>query len=65
MYVEKLNDYDRGEWEMFSRITAAYYWKDMYFVEKDGTAYSRVSHKSMTRQEAFNEFIKIMLEEDC
>lgn len=61
MYAEKLNDYERGEWEMFSRITSAYYGKEYYFVNKDGTAYSRESHRDMTRQEAFNEFIANLL----
>ena len=62
MNVEKLNDYDRGEWEMFSRITSAWYGKDYYFVEKNGMAYSRLSHQTMTRENAFNEFIETIME---
>jgi hypothetical protein len=52
------NGYDKGEWEMFSLITSAYFGKQYYFLEDNGTVYSRLSHKALaTKQDAYNEFL--------
>ena len=55
---KKLPNYERGEWEMFKCISSAWHGKEYYFLNEDLTVYSRASHKNMTRQEAYNEFIK-------
>ena len=47
-----------GEWDMFELITSAWYGKQCYFKEDNGLAYSRVSHKTMSVQDAINEFMK-------
>ena len=55
--VDESDEYKRGEWEMFERISNAYWLKQMYFLNEDGTVYSRYSCKSMTKDEAFCEFL--------
>lgn len=52
-----LTQYERGEWELFSLITSAWYGKEYYFLNEDGTAYSRSSHETMSREEAIQEFL--------
>lgn len=44
-------------WELFDLITSVYYGKQYYFEEWDGTVYSRLSHKRMTKEEALAEFL--------
>ena len=51
-------DYEDGEWDMFELITTAYYGKQMYFLENNNIAYSRVSNKAMMVGDAVQEFIK-------
>lgn len=48
-----------GEWEMFSLITSTYYGKQYYFLNEDGSVYSRASHSNMSRDEAINEFLDV------
>lgn len=56
--VEPKNDFDRGVWLMFKRITNAYFEKEYYFLGDDGTVYSRLSHQILqSKEEAYNEFI--------
>ena len=50
--------YKNGEWDMFNLISSAYCGKQYYFLESDGRVYSRESHKYMTREEAFQEFLE-------
>lgn len=51
----------QGEWDMFELITSAYFGKQYYFQEEDGTTvYSRQSHKHLTRDEAIQEFLDII-----
>ena len=52
-----MNDYERGRWDMFSDITTAYYWKNWYFLQDDGTVYSRGSGLYMSLEEAYKEFM--------
>ena len=56
-------EYGAGEWDMFKRITAAYYGKEYYFFQDDGTVYSRDSHKDLSRDDAFDEFIERIRDE--
>ena len=60
--VEPKNDFDRGEWSMFKRITNVYFEKEYYFLEKDGTVYSRLSHQTLSDKEtAYDEFCRELL----
>lgn len=51
------NQYEKGRWDMFQTITSVYYGKQCYFLERDGSVYSRVSGKYMTKEEAYEEFL--------
>ena len=53
-----MTEYEKGQWEMFEEITSAIHGKQYYFLEEDGMAWSRYSHKYMTRDEAYAEFYK-------
>lgn len=46
-----------GEWDMFELISSAWYGKQCYFMQDNGIAYSRISHKEMTVDDAIKEFI--------
>ena len=49
--------YELGEWDMFELITSAWYGKQYYFLDQDGYVYSRLSHTSMEKEKAVQEFI--------
>ena len=50
--------FDDGEWFMFDQITSIYYGKQYYFLEPDGTVYSRLSNRMLECKEAaYNEFM--------
>ena len=50
--------FNDGEWSMFEQITSAYYGKQFYFLEPDGTVYSRLSSKTFgCKEDAYKEFI--------
>jgi hypothetical protein len=53
-----LSPYEQGEWDMFNLITSVEYGKQYYFLEKNGMVYSRESHEYMTREQAYEEFLK-------
>ena len=50
--------YERGEWNMFVAISNTYHGKQYYFLQDNGTVYSRDSGGYMSVQEAYDEFIK-------
>lgn len=52
-----MNEYDRGMWDMFVRISSAWHGKTYYFLQDNGTVYSRDSCTYMTVDEAYREFI--------
>lgn len=55
---EAMNDFEQGEWEMFCLITSAWYGKAYYFMEPNGTVYSRASCKYLDdRESAYKEFL--------
>jgi hypothetical protein len=59
--TEPKNEFERGEWLMFKRITNVYFEKEYYFLGDDGTVYSRLSHKILqSKDEAYNEFVLIL-----
>lgn len=44
-------------WELFEFITGVWHGKQCYFLNEDGTVYSRASHKTMSQDEALQEFL--------
>lgn len=57
-----MTDYERGIWDMFEHITSVWYGKQYYFLEENGLVYSRMSRKYLSREEAFDEFIRGVIE---
>ena len=62
MKPENVNAIDQqkiGEWNMFLLLSSAWYGKECYFEQDNytGIIYSRLSGKTMSREEAINEFI--------
>lgn len=58
-----MNDYERGEWDMFVMLSSAWYGKQAYFLQDVdatpfGIVYSRIDHKYMTRPGAYADFAK-------
>lgn len=63
--VEPKNDFERGEWSMFKRMTNFYFEKEYYFLEKNGSVYSRLSHQTLENKEtAYNEFFRHLAVDD-
>lgn len=48
---------DIREWELFSLLSAVWYGKDAYFRQDDGMVYSRISGEYMTFDQAVDEFV--------
>ena len=59
-----MTEYQRGQWDMFERLTSHWYGKQYYFLESNGTVYSRVSNRYMSVNYAYLEFIEAMCD-DC
>ena len=57
MDVGNLDEYEQGSWDMFIRITNAYFGKQYYFMQDNGTVYSRYSGTYVTKEDAIEEFI--------
>lgn len=53
-----LSPYEQGEWDMFSLISSVEFGKQRYFLEKNGMVYDRKSHEYMTREKAYEEYLK-------
>lgn len=51
------DEYNKGQWDMFELITNAYFGKQYYFPQDDGTIYSRYSGTYITREEAVKQFL--------
>lgn len=60
-----MTDYEKGEWDMFELLSGVYFMKQYYFLEDEErkTAYSRLSHKYMTTEDSYTEFINMLTEE--
>ena len=56
------SDYEQEGFEMFLTLSIAFYGRMMYFLQDDGTVFSQISHKYMTKAEAYNEFTKRLRE---
>lgn len=48
---------DSCEWDIFEMLSTAFYGKKYYFLQYDGTIYSRKCDKYLTRNEAILEFM--------
>ena len=55
--TDDISDYVHGEWDMFELTTSVWYGKQAYFLENNGIVYSRVSHKHLTVEQAYSEFL--------
>lgn len=51
------DEYNKGQWDMFELITNAYFGKQYYFPQDDGTIYSRYSGTYITKEEAVKQFL--------
>lgn len=52
------------EWELFSLLSAVWYGKDAYFRQNDGMVYSRISGEDMTFDQAVDEFVYELREDN-
>ena len=52
------SQYEQGVWDMFSLTTSVWYGKECYFLQSDGTVYSRESGKTMSKEDAYDEFLR-------
>ena len=50
------DQYERGAYDVLNVLSAAWHGKQYYFLQNDGTVYSRDSAKSMTVDDAVAEF---------
>lgn len=51
-----MSEYERGEYELLSLLSSAWYGKQYYFAQGSGIIYSRDSGKYMSLDEAISEF---------
>lgn len=63
-YKRRAEAADIRRWEDFSLISAVWYGKDVYFRQDDGMVYSRISGESMTFDQAIDEFVCELREDD-
>lgn len=52
-----MSENERGQWEMFTLLSSAFWGKQYYFMQDNGIVYSRDSGKYMTFSDAVNEFL--------
>lgn len=52
-----MSDYERGRFDMLVTISSVEYGKQCYFLQDDGSVYSRRSCKYMTLEDAVEEFL--------
>jgi len=51
-----MSNYERGRWDMFELLSSICYDKQMYFLQDDGSVYSRLSGDYLSRDNAIKEF---------
>lgn len=61
MQVGELNS---ASWGLFQLITSVYFGKEYYSLTKAGLVYSRLSHSYLTYDEALDEFLKCIGDQD-
>lgn len=55
-----MTKYEQGRWDMFNLMSCWYWGKQYYFLQDDGTVYSRYSGSYMTVEQAYQEFGHIL-----
>lgn len=55
-----MTKYEQGRWDMFDLMSCRYWGKHYYFLQDDGTVYSRYSGSYMTVEQAYQEFGHIL-----
>ena len=63
-YKRRAEAADIRRWEDFSLISAVWYGKDAYFRQDDGMVYSRISGEYMNFDQAVDEFVCEMSEDN-
>lgn len=51
-----ITEYERGEFDVLDLLAAAWHGKQYYFLQNDGSVYSRDSGKDMSLDDAISEF---------
>ena len=59
-YIRQL---ESSRWELFEGLSTAYYGKQMYGLNDDGTVYSRYSCDTMSFDQAVDEFRRLISDE--
>ena len=59
-YIQQL---ESSRWELFEELSTAYYGKQMYSLNDDGTVYSRYSCDTMPFERAVDEFRRLIADE--
>ena len=59
-YIQQL---ESSRWELFEELSTAYYGKQMYGLNDDGTVYSRYSCDTMSFEQAVDEFRRLIADE--
>lgn len=59
-YIQQL---ESSRWELFDDLSTAYYGKQMYGLNDDGTVYSRYSCDTMSFDQAVYEFRRLIADE--
>ena len=59
-YIQQLEE---RLWELFEELSTAYYGKQMYGLNDDGTVYSRYSCDTMSFEQAVDEFRRLIADE--
>jgi hypothetical protein len=59
-YIQQL---ESSRWELFNDLSTAYYGKQMYGLNDDGTVYSRYSCDTMSFEQAVDEFRRLIADE--
>ena len=59
-YIQQL---ESSRWELFDDLSTAYYGKQMYGLNEDGTVYSRYSCDTMSFDQAVDEFRRLIADE--
>lgn len=55
-----MTDFERGEWSMFDLVSSVILGRQVYILNEDGSAFSRLSRQNMTVDEAYNEFLRMI-----
>ena len=59
----ELHEAKSSRWELFEDLSTAYYGKQMYGLNDDGTVYSRYSCDTMSFEQAVDEFRRLIADE--